>query len=217
MRLNTIIAMKQMNQNTRNSVCGLLLSVFLLLSAGCESPPDTMDTDAATNIVAAYIARIDSTQYKIYELSWYDNDNNSLEFASMRLLGRNDSCYEYTIHRSFGSPDPQIKLGTPRTVHGFKFSKVRSIDFDYERRFVLPNIEKMKKQIPEENKFKSVRLYSIVCRPNGELHHSIIVNLDGEGVNTRRASRRSLKVDYRKMRGIMREGKELDVKIDKIR
>lgn len=207
-----------MTQITRKSFSGLLLSLLLLLPTGCESIPDSMDTDAAANLVAAYINRIDSTQYKIYELSWYDSDNNSLDFVCMKLLGRNDSCYEYTIHRSFGSPDPQIKLSSPRTIHGFKFNKARSIDFDYERRFILPNIEEMKKLIPEENEFKSVSYYAIICHPKSKPYHSIIVNLDGEGVTTHRTSRRSsLKVDYREMRGIMREGKELEVKIDKIR
>lgn len=199
----------------------LPLSLVLLLSilAGCGSTPGTMDTEEAPDIVSNYITRIDTSQYKPYELHWYDNDgNNHLSMVSIKLIGRNDTCYEYTVHRSYGSPEPQIKPNSPRTIHGFTFDKARRIDFSSERSFILSNIGKMKEQIPEGNEFRSVSYYAIICRPGAKLYHSITLNLDGKGVSTRRISRRSpLKVDYREMHGIMKEGKELDIKIDKIK
>lgn len=196
-----------------------LLTLLLFLLAGCGSTSGTMDTEESLNIISNYIARIDTSQYKPYELHWYDDDgSNHLSMVSLSLIGRNDTCYEYTVHRSYGSPEPQIKPNSPRTIHKFTFDNARRINFNTERPFILSNIEKMKKQIPEGNEFQSVSYYAIICRPGAKLYHSIILNLDGKGVRTRRISRRSpLKVDYRKMHGIMKEGKELDIKIDKVK
>lgn len=206
--------------STRKSLCGLSLALLLPLLTGCGSTPDTMDTEEALDIVSNYIARIDSSQYKLYKVQWYDDNDgsNHLYMVSLELIGRNDSCYEYTVHRSYGSPEPQIKPASPRTIPGFTFDKARRIDFDSERPFILPNIGKMKEQIPEGNEFQSVSYYAIISRNDGELYHSATLDLDGKGVSSRRISRRSPpKTEYREMRGIMREGKELEIKIDKIK
>lgn len=211
--------MTNLHLPVRKSVCELSLALLLPLLNGCGSTPDTMDTEEALDIVFDYVARIDSSQYKIYELHLYDDGegSNNLDMVSMKLIGHNDSCYEYTIHRSYGSSDAQIKPNTPSTVRGFTFGNARRIDFDSERRFILPNIGKMKEQIPEGNEFQSVGYYAITCRPGDELYHVVTLDLDGKGVHTRHISRRSpLKTDYREMHGIMREGKELEIKIDKI-
>lgn len=200
----------------------IIFLALLPLFSSCDSSNDAMDTDGALDIVAAHVARIDTTQYKIYALDWRDdNGDNSLRMVDIEMIGRNDSCYEYTVFRNYGSPKPEIKPASPRTIPYFTFDKARGINFASERRFILPNIEQMKQQIPTENEFQSVDYCTITCRPDGKLYHTVYLNLDGKGarpakqnrINTR-ATRR---MEYRTMRGIMREGKELEVRVDEVK
>lgn len=209
-------------ERLRTSLRTMFFALIFPLAYSCGSNDDAMDTDGALDIVAAHVARIDTTQYKIYELNWYDdNGDNSLRMVGIEMIGRNDSCYEYTVFRSYGSPKPQIKLASPSTVPRLTFDKTRGIDFASERRFILPNIERMKQQIPAENEFQSVDYCTIVCGSDDKLYHTVTLNLDGKGAHlakqNRINSRATRRMEYRTMRGIMREGKELEVKVDEVK
>lgn len=200
----------------------IIFLALLPLFWSCGNSNDVMDTDGALNIVADCVARIDTTQYKIYKLIWYDdNGSNSLRMVGIEMIGRNDSCYEYEVFRSYGSPKPEIKLVSPPSFRSFTFDKARGIDFASERQFILSNIELMKQQIPAENEFKSVDYCTIVCESDNKIHHTVALNLDGEGAHlakqNRINSRATRRMKYRSMHGIMLEGKELEVKVDKVK
>lgn len=200
----------------------IILLALLPLSTSCGSSNDAMDTDGALDIVAAHVARIDTTQYKIYNLNWYDyNGDNSLRMVGIEMIGRNDSCYEYKVFRDYGSAKPEIKLASPSTISRLTFDKACGIDFASERPFILSNIEQMKQQIPAGNEFQSVNYCTIVCRADNKLYHTVTLNLDGKGAHLEKQnrinSRATRRTVYREMRGIMREGKELEVKVKEIK
>jgi len=44
----------------------MFFALIFPLAYSCDSSDDAMDTDGALDIVAAHVARIDTTQYKIY-------------------------------------------------------------------------------------------------------------------------------------------------------
>ena len=192
--------------------------ILFLLSALCLfsscSEPETMDSDIALSVVSACIADIDSTRYKPLEIDWHDdNGSNRLFMVCFRLIATNDSCYECVYYRSYGSPKPEIKptyiiLSERRT-----FARTRRIPFDSLRPLILANIEKMKRQIPEGNRFKSVGSCSVDLSPKNTLRHSITLSLGGRGSHTRKVSRRQFKTDYRQMYGLMDEGGELRISI----